>query len=79
MKKVFHYEDNNNVNNYSLKPFDNNDNNKKQTKSSIVVNNSIKDYQSIINDNKFQLDGDDNINKKRNRIYTFSILDTLKN
>ena len=80
------YEDNNNFNNYSIKPKYDNDNNKKsklkQTKSSNVVNNSIKNYESIINNDKFQIDGDDNNNsnnKKRNRIYSFSILDTLKN
>ena len=82
------YEDNNNFNNYSMKPYYDNDNNKKskvkQTKSSNIVNNSIKNYESIINNDKFQIDGDDNNNnsnnnKKRNRIYSFSILDTLKN
>ena len=81
------YEDNNNFNNDSMKQKYDNDNNKKsklkQTKSSNVVNNSIKNYESMINNDKFQIDGENNnnnnIHKKRNRIYSFSILDTLKN
>ena len=64
------YEDNNNFNNYSMRPYYDNDNNKKskvkQTKSSNIVNNSIKNYESIINNDKFQIDGDDNNNSNNN-------------
>ena len=63
-----------------MKPYDDNNNNKKpklkQTKSSNFANNSIKNYETIINDDKFHIN--DNI-IKRNRIYSLIILDTLKN
>ena len=79
------YEDNNNFHNYTMKQYDDNDNDNdnnnkkeklKQTKSSNIVNNSIKNYESIINDEKFKIENED---KKRNRLYSVSILDTLKN
>lgn len=81
------YEDNNLFNNYSMKPENkNNELRLKQTKSSNLITNSIKNYDNIINNdsdiddikNNDKNDKDAN-NKKRNRIYSFSILDTLKN
>lgn len=73
------YEDDNIFINYSKRPFDNNNKTLKlkQTKSSNIVNNSIKNYENI-NINEEKNDNNNSI-KKRDRIYSFSILDTLKN
>ena len=76
------YDDNNNFINYSINQFENNNNKHlkvKHTKSSNVVNNSIKNYENIINDEKLEINDNNTNNEKRNRIYSFSILDTLKN
>ena len=73
------YEDDYILINYPKKPYDDNNNKKtklKQTKSHNYVNNSIKNYKTTINDDKFKINDD---NKKRNSIYSLSILDTLKN
>ena len=52
------YDDNNNFINYSINKFENNNNKHlkvKHTKSSNVVNNSIKNYENIINDEKLEI------------------------
>ena len=77
------YEENNNFANYSMKPYDNIDFELKQTKSSKIINNTLKNYEHI-SDQKNNEDDNDNKkdnknNKKRNRVYSFSILETLKN
>ena len=58
----------------------------KQTKSSNFVTNSLKNYDNIMNksndiDDEDEKDDniDNKINKKRNRIYSSTILETLKN
>ena len=82
------FDDNNIFISNSIKP--NEDQNQKlklkQTKSSNFVTNSLKNYDSIMDkNNDIDDDGekDDNIdnkiNKRRNRIYSSSILETLKN
>ena len=82
------FDDNNIFISDSIKP--NEDHNQKlilkQTKSSNFVTNSIKNYDSIMdksNDIDDEDEKDDNIdnkiNKKRYRIYSSTILETLKN
>lgn len=71
------YDDNNIFINYSIKPYNNKELGLKPTKSNKVVT-----HFNFINDDKFKIsDGDDNnlSLKKRNRINSMSILDTLKN
>ena len=72
------YDDNNIFINYSLKPYNNKELGLKPTKSNKVVT-----HFNFINDDKFKDDDVDNNNnmnlKKRNRINSMSILDTLKN
>ena len=66
------YEDNNFIN-YSINPYKRKTLKFRQNKSSTIIINSDKNYKNINNDNN-----DENY-EKRNRIYSFSILDTLKN
>lgn len=78
------YDDNNNFNNYSIKPYESNELNLKEMKSSKNVTNSAKHYDNIINKNNLQnninkYNSDDIKENKRHRIYSVSILDTLKN
>ena len=72
------YDDNNIFINYSIKPYNNKEIELKPNKSNKVVT-----HFKFINHNKFKDgDGDDNNKmnlKKRNRINSMSILDTLKN
>ena len=73
------YEEKNNFINYSIQPSDNKGLKYKQAKSS----KNIKNYDDITdedindgnNDNKKNI----NYHKKRSRIYSFTILDTLRN
>lgn len=67
------YEEDNNFINYSINPYKRKELKFRQNKSSKIVINSAKNYNNINNDNN-----DENY-EKRNRIYSFSILDTLKN
>ena len=68
------YEDNNNFTNYSIQP----QIKIKQNKSSNQIINSNKNNDNIFNNDNYQ-NNSNGINKKRDRIYSFSILDTLKN
>ena len=80
------YEENNNFNNYSMKPYEGNNLDLKKIKSSKIITNSIKHYDNLFNKDNLQNNDNNNAHnmedvnqKKRNRIYSFSILDTLKN
>jgi len=73
------YEENNNFVNYSMKPYDNIDLELKQAKSSKIINNTLKNYEHISYQKSNEDNKDNKYNKKRNRVYSFSILDTLKN
>ena len=74
-----------NFTNYTMKPYDNKDLKLKFAKSSEIVNDKIKGYENIINNEKFRSNNNNDANNnnlnhnKRNRIYSFTILDTLKN
>ena len=61
--------------NYLINPYKNNYIRYMQNKSSKIVINSLKNFKNIINENINQ----DEKYEKRNRIYSFSILETLKN
>ena len=69
--------------NNSIKPNENENLRLKPTKSSNLVTNSIKNYDNIINNDDNENENNDNFEdlcyKKRNRIYSFSFLDTFKN
>lgn len=71
------YNDNNIFINYSIKPYNN-----KELRLKPIKSNKVVTHFNFINDDKFNIsDGDDNnlSLKKRNRINSMSILDTLKN
>lgn len=68
------YEDNNNFTNYSIQP----QIKIKQNKSSNQIINSNRNNDNIFNNDNYQ-NNSNGINKKRDRIYSFSILDTFKN
>lgn len=74
--------DENNFTNYCMKPYENNEHNLKNIKSNSLGENKIDNLKNIINDDKNNNVKDNlgDINKqKRNRIHSFSILETLKN
>ena len=65
-----------------MKPYENNEHNLKNIKSNSLGENKIDNLKNIINDDKNNNVKDNlgDINKqKRNRIHSFSILETLKN
>ena len=69
-------DDDNNFTNYKMKPYDKVELGLKPAKSTKICNEIIKGYENEINDDNNK---NDTTLKKRNRIYSMSILDTLKN
>ena len=61
---------------YQMKPYDKVELGLKPTKSTKICNEKIKGYENEINENN---DKNNNALKKRNRLNSMSILDTLKN